>query len=540
MSSAQVGKTEILLNIIGYYIDYDPAPMLLLQPTVDMANAFSKDRLAPMVRDTPALIDKIADVKSRSAGNTILHKTFSGGHITMAGANSPASLASRPIRILLADEVDRYPVSAGTEGDPFNLAKKRTTTFWNKKIIAVSTPTVKGLSRIESAYEDSTQEQYCLDCPDCGQAQPLKWSNILFDPVGYACDECGAVNTQDDWLRKPGTWIARQEHTTRGFHLNELVSPWRRWEQIIEDFKAAKKSPETLKTFINTSLGETWEEEGDTVDDELLHKRREHYPAQVPAGACVITSAVDVQDDRLEVGVEAWGPGEENWKIDFKIFRGDPARPEIWKKLDDFISARYEHESGVSLGMACTTIDSGGHYTQEVYKFVKRRESRRVFAIKGRGGEGVPVVSRPNKSNLGKVNLFSIGVDTAKQTIYGRLRNTDPGPAYCHFPVAPIFDEEYFLQLTAEKAVKKYIKGRPRLEWQKIRPRNEALDIAVYNLAALYILNPNFDKLTARLSKAENDDKIEAPEIEAKEVNHRPRATHTNRRKKAGFVNSWR
>lgn len=506
MSSAQVGKTEFLLNVIGYHIDYDPAPILLLQPTVDMAQAFSKDRLAPMIRDTPALKYKVDDIKSRTSGNTILHKTFAGGHITMAGANSPASLASRPVRIVLADEIDRYPLSAGTEGDPFTLAKKRTTTFWNRKIFAVSTPTVKGVSRIEALYEDSTQEQYCLPCPSCGEIQPLRWRNIVFDSVSHACEECGSEHSQDEWQKQHGKWISQAQHSsTRGFHLNELVSPWRRWEEIISDFKQAKKSPETLKTFVNTSLGETWEEEGETVDHSVLHQRREHYASQVPQNACVLTAAVDVQDDRLEIGVEAWAAAEENWKIDFKILRGDPAKPELWQKLDDCLSARYKHESGVELSISCTTIDSGGHYTQQVYKFVKGRESRRIFAIKGKGGVGVPVASRPSRSNLGKVNLFSIGVDTAKETIYARLKNTDPGAAYVHFPVDPIFDEEYFEQLTAEKCVTKYVKGHPKREWIKTRARNEALDVSAYNLAALYILNPNYQRLASRLLPSEEE-----------------------------------
>lgn len=540
MSSAQVGKTELLLNLIGYYVDQDPAPLLLLQPTVDMAQAFSKDRLAPMVRDTPALKRKVSSSKSRESGNTILHKSFPGGHITMAGANSPASLASRPIRILLADEVDRYPVSAGAEGDPFNLAKKRTTTFWNKKVVAVSTPTIKGSSRIEALYEDSTQEQYNLRCPGCDFYQPLRWRNMVFDDCGHGCEDCGEIHSQDAWMKRPGKWIARQEHAnTRGFHLSELISPWRRWSQIIEDFKQAKKSPETLKTFVNTSLGETWEEEGEGVDNNALYSRREHYTHAVPENSCVVTAAVDVQGDRLEVGVEAWGLGEENYKIDYFLLHGDPARDEIWRRLDDVLNRRFEHASGTELPIACTAIDSGGHYTQQVYKYVKSREARRIFAIKGRSSEGGPVVNRPTKSNLGKVSLFSIGTDTAKEVIYARLRINEPGAGYVHFPVGPAFDEEYFLQLTAEKCITKYEKGRPKRAWVKTRPRNEAIDIAVYNLAALYILNPNFEKLKQRLTP---EQEIEPePELSAAQAYSSARKKSIKgRKKKSGFVNSWR
>jgi phage terminase large subunit GpA-like protein len=539
MSSAQVGKTELLLNLVGYFVDYDAAPILLLQPTIEMAQAFSKDRLAPMVRDTPALNGKISDSKSRSTGNTILHKSFPGGHITMAGANSPASLASRPIRTLLADEVDRYPPSAGTEGDPLKLAEKRTTTFWNKRKVIVSTPTIKGLSVVERRYEDSTQERYCLPCPECKALQPLRWPNIVFDLVGHTCEICGSVSGQDAWCKQQGTWIARTPHPhTRGFHLNELVSPWRRWEQIIDDFKQAKKSPETLKTFVNTSLGETFEEQGESVDHSMLYARREHYAAPVPAGACVLTAAIDTQDDRLEIGVEGWGDGEENYKIDYVVLRGDPSRPELWRRLDDVLDKRYAHESGVQLRIACAVIDSGGHYTQQVYKYVKPRETRRVYAIKGKAAPGSPVVSRPTKSNLGKVSLFGIGTDTAKEVIYARLRNSEPGAGYVHFPVLPIFDEEYFAQLTAEQCVTKYVQGRAVRVWKKTRPRNEALDIAVYNLAALYILNPNFKKLAARLS-TEEPEQDEPKPSDIEKATTKPTAKR-KRPRRSGYINSWR
>lgn len=538
MSSAQVGKTEFLLNMIGYHVDYDPAPILLLQPTVEMAQAFSKDRLAPMVRDTPALKHKVRDSKSRDSGNTILHKSFPGGHITMAGANSPSSLASRPIRILLADEVDRYPVSAGSEGDPFNLAKKRTTTFWNKKIVAVSTPTVKGASRIEALYEDSTQEQYCLPCPDCGALQPLRWRNIIFEEVGHVCEECGVVNNQDAWHKQRGEWIAQAEHNNaRGFHLNELVSPWRRWEQIIEDFKQAKKSPETLKTFVNTSLGETWEEEGETVDSTGLLARREDYDG-APEGVLVLTAGVDVQDDRLEVEVVGWGEGEESWNIDYRVIRGDPGQARVWKDLDDALSQDYQHDSGNTLHIAATCIDSGGHYTQQVYDYCKTRQHKRIFAIKGVGGAGRPIVSAPSKKGSGKskrqVDLFTVGVDDAKGLIYAWLRICDQGAGYCHFPKER--DEEYFAQLTAEKVITKFVKGFPRREWVKTRARNEALDVRVYALAALKILNPVYKALRKRFEP-------EAPKPAPKksEIDQiQPARAKARRKPRGGFVNRWR
>ncbi len=508
-SSAQIGKTEVLLNIIGYFVDHDPSPILLLQPTVDMAQAFSKDRLAPMIRDTPSIKNKISDSKSRDSGNTILHKVFPGGHITMSGANSPASLASRPIRILLADEIDRFPSSAGTEGDPLDLAKKRTTTFWNKKIVAVSTPTTKGESRIESLYEDSTQDQYKLPCPECYHYQPLTWEQIDFKSEGHACKKCGVISGQYQWTSGKGKWVSRNNNSSvRGFHINELISPWRKWGQIIEDFKEAKKSTETLKVWVNTCLGETWEEDGESIDHESLYSRREPYPCDVPHGAVVLTCAVDVQDDRFECEVIGWGSYDESWRINYQIIHGDPALPEVWNQLDDYLMKSYRHQSGNNLRVSCTVIDSGGHFTQEVYRFTKTRAYRRIYAIKGRGGAGLPVVSRPTTSNKAKVKLFTIGVDTAKELAMARLKVTDRGPSFCHFPSIDCFDEEYFKQLTAEKCVTRYVNGKTTREWKKTRSRNEAFDIAVYNIAAKEILSPNYEALSKRLDNEKESEDV--------------------------------
>ena len=325
MTSSQVGKTEIILNTIGYHIDYDPAPIMVMQPTVEMANTFSKTRLAPMLRDTPALKGKVADPKSRNSGNTILEKSFPGGVVVMVGANAPAGLASRPIRILLADEVDRFPVSAGTEGDPLSLAEKRTTTFYNRKKIFVSTPTIKGVSRIEKAYESSSQEHWCLSCPSCGEYQPLKWGQIKFEydkvkdkveSVDYVCKHCGAMHTEIEWKASKGTWKADNPNSkVKGFHLNELASPWKRWEEIVEDFIEAKKNGvETLQVWVNTSLGETWEEKGVGVESDDLLNRREEYGCEVPNEVAVLTAGVDVQDNRLEYEIVGWGPGNESWR----------------------------------------------------------------------------------------------------------------------------------------------------------------------------------------------------------------------------------
>jgi phage terminase large subunit GpA-like protein len=334
MSSAQVGKTEFILNVIGYHIDRDASPILCIQPTLQMAQAFSKDRLAPMLRDTPKLQGKVKDPRSRDSGNTTLHKVFPGGHITIAGANSAAGLASRPVRIVLCDEVDRYPSSAGTEGDPIRLAAKRATTFWNSKLVTVSTPTVKGASRIEAEWLDSDQREYHVKCPHCGASQTLKWRNVHWEEdkpqtACYTCEECGVTWTDADRFKaiKAGEWIATQpESGVAGFRLSGLYSPWVPLDDAVRDFLEAKKLPETLRVWVNTFLGETWEEQGDGIDEANISARREAYE-NVPDAVHLLTAGVDVQDDRVEVEVLGHGRDEETWSIDHAIIYGDPSTP---------------------------------------------------------------------------------------------------------------------------------------------------------------------------------------------------------------------
>ena len=378
MSSAQVGKTELILNTIGYYVDYDPAPILVVQPTLDMAQAFSKDRLAPMIRDTPALTDKVKDSKSRDSGNTILHKKFPGGHITMAGANSPASLASRPIRIVLMDETDRYPASAGGEGNPIKLAEKRTNTFWNRKKIKVSTPTIKGESQIEKEFLSGSQEEWCVPCPCCGRFQPYEWGRIHFSDATMECSFCGEHISEMDWKQQTGKYIAKfpDRRRKRSFHLNELASPWKHWEEIIRDFQEANKELKEngdinkMKTFINTSLGETWEERGKSADDDSLLSRRERYEAEIPDGVLLLTAGVDVQDDRFEVEITGWGRGYESWGIRYEKIFGDLEKDETWDRLEEYLDRElyfasvlpHLHGADGPQTFAASAYDSTGYF----------------------------------------------------------------------------------------------------------------------------------------------------------------------------------
>ncbi len=506
MSSAQVGKTELINNIVGYFIDYDPSPIMLLMPTLDLAQSYSKKRLAPMIRDTPVLRNKVKDAKSRDSDNTLLEKGFPGGYIALTGANSPTGLSSRPIRILLADEVDRFPASAGIEGDPLSLAEKRTKTFWNKKKCFVSTPTEKGISRIEKEFEDSSQEEWCLPCPSCGELQELKWAQIHFEDVTHECKFCRKRANEFEWKAGNGEWIAKypERIKKRGFHLNALASPWERWEDIIEDFKIAKKNGvETLKTWVNTTLGEVWEaDEGEGADNDDLISRREPYITEVPRKVIVLTAGVDVQDDRLEIEVVGWGVGKESWGIQYKVFYGDLGQKIVWQQLDEYLLKTFLFEEGDGLVLSCVCIDSGGHYTTEVYKFCKEREHRRIFAIKGAGGYGKPFISKPTRNNRERAALFSLGVDNGKETILSRLKIKEDGPGYCHFPLEDDrgYDENYFKGLTSEKRIIRYKMGKPTFEWVKKKSgiRNEPMDLRNYANAAFEILNPDLDTMAAR------------------------------------------
>jgi len=499
MKSAQVGATEIINNVIGYYIDQDPSPILLILPTKEIGEAWSKDRFAPMLRDSPCLRSKVSDVKSRDKNNTLLHKKFPGGHITIGGANSPAGLASRPIRIVLFDEVDRFPESAGSEGDPISLGKKRATTFWNRKFIDVSCPTIDEISRIQKSFKRSDQRYYYVPCPHCSEFHRLEWKHVHWgkgedgehfpETAAHFCPHCGGMETDADLpvMLANGEW--RKHHPEvkghAGFHINELYSPWVKFSETVKNFLKAENDQEQLKVWVNTALGEVWKEGKDIGDAKSLMKRRENYDAElVPEGVKILTAAVDVQDNRLEVETIGWGKGYESWSIEYKILAGDTSRSEVWQALDLYLHKVFDHELGYRLRIKGCGIDTGGHRTKEVYAFCKPRLKQRVFALKGDGGNGKPLVSRPSRNNLGKVLLFRVGVDSAKNSIMGYIKQENEGPGYCHFPHN--YDRAYFKQLLSERPV--ISKGKRVWKLKREGARNEALDLRVYNLAVLEIL----------------------------------------------------
>ncbi|QQE75709.1 phage terminase large subunit family protein [Brevibacillus composti] len=515
MMGSQLGKTLTQENVIGYYIDQDPSPMMLVMPTLDMSKAFSKDRLSTMVRDTPVLRDKIADAKAKVSGNTILHKSFPGGHITLVGSNSPASLASRPIRILLVDELDRF--EATSEGDALDLAKRRTATFANRKIVIASTPTIKDQSRIEQLYKKtSSMGTWQLPCPQCGEYQPLEWSRVMFESVSMRCMHCGFDSPEIEWKKQQiagkGKWVHEHpERKVKGFHMNALASPWTRWAEMIEIFQVANEelkngNPKQMQVFVNTLLSETWEDyTGDTLDQDDLLKRREDYDAELPPGVLILTMAVDTQNDRLEYEVVGWGKDEEAWGIEKGIIWGKPDDKRTWQMLDDKRKQTWHFADGTGMVVACTCVDSGGHFTDEVYKYCVQNLQERVFPIKGEGGDGIPLVHKVSRNNKYRLPLILLGVDAGKTAIMQRLQISEPGARYFHFPKEDGrgYDQVYFAGLVSERQVFRKKGGQVVMVWENVAKdrRNEPLDLRVYGMAALRLLNPNFEALEKRLKE---------------------------------------
>lgn len=567
VASSQVGKTELELNVIGFHVDQDPCSILMIEPTLELAQSFSKDRLDPMIRDTPCLRGKVLDVRQKDKSNTILHKKFPGGLLVMAGANSPASLSSRPIRKVLFDEVDRYEASIGgkgnSEGDPISIGKKRAITYGHRKqYIYVSTPTVAGVSRIMFSFAQSDQRHYMVPCPKCGTFQKLRFSErseyagmsagrIVFDEanlswVYYECESCKAQLGEADKLRmvRGGRWEVTKPEIVghAGFHISELYSPWSSWKFMVEEFLKAKKRREALQVWVNTSLGETWnEEEAYTINEQSLLARREDY-VKVPAEVLAITVGEDTQDDRLEIKVKGWGMNSQSWLLAYRVIYGPPTDLTLWDAAEDLIMATYEAEDGVRMRVDAACFDSAGHYTDEVYKFVRRSRHPRVFAVVGRAGPGRPLVGKISRNNRQRARLFPVGVDDAKTTIYRRLALEPPAGGadfpngYMHFPAWA--EENYFSMLTAEKQIIGRSKGYPVKQWVKKSnsARNEALDCEVYAMAALALLNPNWEALKARRdAMVPTVRREEAVETEEKQDKPIPPAF----RRRRNFATNW-
>ena len=539
-SCSQVGKSDMMNNVVGRFAHLDPATIMLIEPTVDAATDYSKSRIAPMIRDTKVLTPIFHDLKDgRGNPNTILSKIFPGGRLIMCGANSPAGLASRPIRILLADEVDRFPVSAGTEGDPVDLAAKRTTTFWNAVIGMFSTPTNEGASRIEIEYLSGTQEEWQHKCPNCGEYHLLRYTdmavdyegegkNIIIHSVKWRCPDCGFSFTEAQMKRAKKKYVAQNERALengiRSFFVNCFASPWLSWKEVMKEWLMAKGKPDRERVVMNTRFGETYRMPGAFEDETIFLRRREKYGAELPDGVLMLTASVDTQDNRLEYEVCGWGRDEESWGIVKGVILGEPDKSRTWQELDEVLDHVYTFADGSGLKVLRTFIDSGGHYTSDVYAYCTANFNKQRFAIKGQGGPGIPLNYKIGRASGSKIPLCMLGVDDGKQSVMNRLAVEVRGAQYCHFPKDESdlpnmphrgYDDLYFKGIISEH--KRIVKrgGQIREVWEPTQGvRNEPLDLRVYNLACMQSCRPNWDRLESLLTGV--DSPAEKPVVKAK------------------------
>lgn len=529
VAASQVGKSEFINNAIGYIIDQDPGSILFIQPTTIDAKEYSKLRIAPMIRDCPTLKKKVAASKSRDSGNTILQKSYPGGILTMCGSTEAHALCSKPIRYVFGDERDRWAISAGNEGDPWELAMARQTTFYNAKAVEVSTPTIKNASAIAAAYATGTMERWKTKCPHCGKYHEIQWTDIRYEykekiiansktytvtDVFYICPGCGCISDELTMKRQPARWEADNPDAyyqgTRSFWLNAFCSQWATWTSIILKFLKVQGNSRMLQVVYNTCFGELWEDRGDLEDEDSLMARREDYPAELPEGVLVLTCGVDTQDNRLEFEVVGHGHWGETWGIRKGIIMGRPDDDATWEALDDVIDHIYRFEDGLGLKNSMTFVDEGGHFTQEVRIQCEKRVGKKVFCIKGMGGPDKPYTSPPKQQKIvvdqvsvGTCWQYQIGVDAGKQIIMDNISVKTPGKKYCHFPRRDDYGAGYFNGLMSERLVYDANKKQPWI-WKKIpgHERNEALDCRNYALAAFKALPVSLDAVDRRLKEA--------------------------------------
>ena len=566
VKSAQVGGTEVALNFIGYVMHHAPGPMLVVAPTLEVRDRWIMQRLHPMLRESTCLSDMLDANASRTSANSKDIKDFPGGMLVLSGANSPSSLRSMPIRYVVCDEVDAFPWEVGNEGDPLGLVEQRTSNFPRRKLLLVSTPTVKDASRIEDEYNASDRRRYHVPCPHCNEFQPLVWGNLKWSPdvrqCWYVCVHCGASIEE---FNKPamlaaGKWVAENPGAdVRGYHINGLYAPIGlgfSWIELAKGWIASQGDTAKLKRFINTSLGESWEDRTHDIKPHSIAERAEDYALRtIPPGCLVITAGIDVQDDRLAVQIVGWGRNQASWTIDWLEIPGNPGREETWSALTELLNRPFINTYGKEMTIQAAAIDTGGHYTHEVYLYVRSRPVRRLMAIKGANTPGKPILSpRPSHQDInwrGKVikngvQLWTVGGDTAKHVLYRRITddaNVTSDGRKLHFPVA-LRDTDFFEQMVSEAfdpEKNRWVKRRGR--------RNEALDTWVYAAAAAHhpevrvhaMRGVDWDKLARVLEPEGATPSAETQEkTEPAQVNLPDQFKTKPQRRRGGFVKGWK
>lgn len=595
MLPAQFGKTTIQQCIIGYFVAHEPKSQIFVQPTQGDVQTFQETKLRPMLEANKAISSKMAKQRGREGVNNSRIISYIGGWLMFSWAGSPKTLRGRSAPITHADEIDGMEKTA--EGDPGELLAQRAASFGDEALrTESSTPTIKEVSRIEKGFEEGDQRRYYVPCPHCEHPQHLKWENVTWqgrkstciddadedlhddhlpETAAYVCEACGALWNDGERIAAIRTavtkgfgWIASKPFRGHAsFHATEMASVFRRMRHIVQSYLDKLKLGD-LQSFINVSLALTYEEKGEKVDPTGLKARAEAYRAEVPMGGLYLTAGIDMQMDRLEVEVVAWGIGEESWSVGYWVLWGDPLAGDVWHDLDDLLASTFQHESGAVLPISAACLDTGGTqgYTQAAYEYARGKTGRRLFAVKGVPGWGRAIVEKPQRKQSGKnarkVDLFLVGTDEAKLITMRRLQQQVPGGGYCHFPDDR--HDEWYQQLTAEKLTLRYVKGQPIREWSKPdRARNEALDCRVYALAALKIMQPSFKRLAERYKigaktsqftdsatkkpaqqqavKAAEKPQEEAPPVaeQTKPTIRRTKAAEKSRRGRGSWAKNW-
>jgi phage terminase large subunit GpA-like protein len=509
MKGSQIGATECGNNWIGYVIHLSPGPMLVVQPTETMAKRNSKQRIGPLIEESPVLRNLVRPTRERDSGNTVLAKEFLGGILILAGANSAKQLRSMSARYLFLDEVDAYPPIVDHEGEPCDLAIARTANFRRKKIFIASTPTISGRSRIATFFEQSDQNYYYVPCPRCGSMiallpEQLGWSRTKSNIASYSCQECQKeiFDHEKKEMLEAGEWCptATGDGVTRGFHLSSYYSPvgWLSWTQIMRMKEKAQPSQEKLQAFYNTILGLPWMDRGEVPDAERLYERRESYLiGKVPEGGLVLTAGADVQANRIEVEIVAWGRNRISWSVDYRVLEGNTSQPAVWKRLGNLLDEEFPSSYGGTMRIERLAVDSGFN-TLRVYQWAHSMLSQRVMVVKGGSHKYISAfVGAPSLVEIGPggrmirggVRLWPVNTSIGKEELYRCLRLAAPDltvgeewpTGYCHFPE---YSKEYFEQLCAEHLITRTAAGRTTSHWEKLRDRNEALDVRVYARAA--------------------------------------------------------
>lgn len=510
--AVQMGGTQVAVNWATYTMDRSPAAMLFYEPSIPMAQKLSKEKLDPVIRATPALRGKVKEARSRDSGNTTFHKEFLGGFLNILWANSSTTSRSTSAPRIVMDEVDEYDLDVGGQGDPIKLIENRAAGYARYKYFILSTPTDEDTSIIAKQYAMGSQGQYHVPCPFCGHHQALVWERLIYtfdgvkrpDDAAYQCESCLQLieERHKTWMMdlSRAKWVhAHPERLTQtaSYDINMLYQPagwaypWSRLAREYIEAYAKMKGGDAgdMKVFTNTKLAKTWKEKFDKVNQDSLYQRREIYEATVPRGVVLLIASVDVQDNRLEAEIVGWGIGEESWGIEYRIFQGSPSLPTVWMELTEWLQAARPHADGVSMRVEAVGVDTGGHHTKEAYLFIEKYHGL-AFALKGSSQDGAPPIPKrkPNRLRNRRLELYLLGTNALKDTLFARMKLTDPGPGYLHFPRRDGYDEDYFKGLASEVKKPKY-KPRSAVQigtcYDKVYTRNEPLDLSVYNLATL-------------------------------------------------------